>query len=150
MTSLRAASAAGALVVTGRIRIPLDEFEFQFSRSSGPGGQNVNKVNTKATLRWHPFESPSLPDDVRRRFAERFASKILSDGSILVSSERSRSQLTNRAACLEQLAEWLREVAIPPKRRVPTKPTRGSKTRRLDAKRRRADTKQSRRSGFED
>lgn len=129
------------LSVTPRIQIPLDEFEFQFARSSGPGGQNVNKVNSKATLRWRPLESPSLPDDVRQRFATRFASKLLTDGSILISCEKSRSQLLNRIGCLDQLTGWLKEVAASPKKRRPTKPTKGSKTRRLNEKRHRSDTK---------
>ena len=137
-------STKDVLVVTARIQIPHDEFEFQFARSSGPGGQNVNKVNSKATLRWRPLESPSLPDDVRQRFATRFASKLLTDGSILISCEKSRSQLLNRIGCLEQLAGWLKEVATPPKKRRPTKPTKGSKTRRLNEKRRRSDTKRMR------
>ncbi|MBM3970393.1 MAG: aminoacyl-tRNA hydrolase [Planctomycetes bacterium] len=132
------------LAVTPRIQIPHDEFAFQFARSSGPGGQNVNKVNSKAMLRWRPLESPSLPDDVRQRFAVRFASKLLADGSILISCEKSRSQLLNRIGCLEQLAGWLKEVAVPPKKRRPTKPTKGSKTRRLNDKRRHSDTKRMR------
>jgi len=132
------------LAVTPRIQIPHDEFAFQFARSSGPGGQNVNKVNSKAMLRWRPLESPSLPDDVRQRFAVRFASKLLADGSILISCEKSRSQLLNRIGCLEQLAGWLKEVAVPPKKRRPTKPTKGSKTHRLNDKRRHSDTKRMR------
>ena len=142
--------ARGVLAVNPRIQIPYDEFEFQSSRSSGPGGQNVNKVNSKATLRWRPLKSPSLPDDVRQRFAARFASKLLTDGSILISCEKSRSQLLNRVGCLEQLTGWLKEVAIPPKKRRPTKPTRGSKTRRLNDKRRRAGTKRLRGSPNEE
>lgn len=132
------------LDVTPRIQIPLDEFTFEMSRSSGPGGQNVNKVNSKVALRWRPLESRSLPDDVRQRFATRFASKLLTDGSLLIACEKSRSQLLNRAGCLDQLARWLREVAVPPKKRKATKPTRASKRRRLDDKRRRADTKRMR------
>lgn len=138
------------LSVTPRIQVPLDEFEFQFARSSGPGGQNVNKVNSKATLRWRPLASPSLPDDVRQRFAVRFASKLLTDGSILIACEKSRSQLLNRMGCLEQLAGWLKEVATAPKKRRPTKPTKGSKTRRLNDKRRRSDTKRLRGSPGDD
>ncbi len=137
-------SSRDLLLVTARIQIPHDEFTFQFARSSGPGGQNVTKVNSKATLRWRPLESPSLPDDVRQRFAIRFASKLLTDGSLLVSCEKSRSQLLNRIGCLEQLAGWLKEVATPPKKRRPTKPTKGSKTRRLNDKRRHSDTKRMR------
>ena len=138
------ASSRDSLSVSTRIQIPHDEFTFQFARSSGPGGQNVNKVNSKATLRWRPLESLSLPDDVRQRFAVRFASKLLTDGSILISCEKSRSQLLNRIGCLEQLTNWLKEVAVPPKKRRPTKPTKGSKTRRLNDKRLRSDTKRMR------
>ena len=137
-------SSRDVLSVSARIQIPHDEFEFQFARSSGPGGQNVNKVNSKATLRWRPLDSPSLPDDVRQRFAVRFASKLLIDGSILISCEKSRSQLLNRIGCLEQLTCWLQEIATPPKKRRPTKPTKGSKTRRLNDKRRHSDTKKMR------
>jgi ribosome-associated protein len=138
------------LLVTSRIQIPEDELEFQFSRSGGPGGQNVNKVSSKATLRFHVTTSPSVPEDVRKRFLQRFASKIVSDGSVLISAEASRSQLENRSACLEQLATMLRAVATPPKKRVPTKPTRGSTRRRLDAKRIRSETKRARGSRNED
>lgn len=143
-------SPRDVLSVAPRIQIPLDEFDFQFSRSSGPGGQNVNKVNSKATLRWRPLESPSLPDDVRQRFATRFASKLLTDDSLLISCEKSRSQLLNRQGCLDQLAGWLKEVATPPKKRRPTKPTKGSKTRRLNDKRHRSDTKRGRGSPQDD
>jgi len=138
------------LVVTPRIRIPHDEFEFQFARSGGPGGQNVNKVNSKATLRFRVLDSPSLTDDVKRRFTQRFVSKLLNDGSVLIACETSRSQLANRTACVEQLAAWLKEVATPPKKRVPTKPTRGSKTRRLTDKRRQSEKKGSRGSRGDD
>ncbi len=138
------------LAVTARIQIPLDEFKFEHSRSSGPGGQNVNKVNSKVALRWRPKESPSLPEDVRQRFLERFASKLLTDGSLLIACEKSRSQLLNREGCLDQLAGWLKEVATPPKKRRPTKPTRASKTRRLNDKRQRSDTKRMRGSPGDD
>ena len=138
------------LVVNARIQIPHEEFEFEHSRSSGPGGQNVNKVNSKVALRWRLKESPSLPDDVRQRFVVQFASRLLNDGSLLIVCEKSRSQLLNRIGCLEQLSHMLAEVAIPPKRRRPTKPTRGSKLRRLDDKRQRSDTKRMRGSPRDD
>src|SRR5262245_34801237 len=110
MTSFKPSSDAvdvpprDVLVVNARIQIPHETFEFDHARSSGPGGQNVNKVNSKVALRWSPLESPSLPDDVRQRFASRFASKLLNDGSILIACEKSRSQLLNRVGCLEQLS----------------------------------------------
>ncbi len=138
------------LIVNARIRIPHEEFEFEHSRSSGPGGQNVNKVNSKVGLRWRIQDSPSLPDDVRQRFQVQFASRLLNDGSLLIVCEKSRSQLLNRVGCLEQLSNMLTEVAIPPKRRRLTKPTRGSKVRRLDEKRQRSDTKRMRGSPRDD
>lgn len=141
-----AASDKDVLDVTSSIQIPHDEFQFEFSRSSGPGGQNVNKVNSKVALRWRPLESPSVSDDVRQRFATRFASRLLNDGSLLIACEKSRSQLLNRIGCLEQLCNMLSEVATPPKKRRPTKPTRASKTRRLNEKKRRASTKRLRSS----
>ncbi len=148
----KAASAAGdspppprdTLIVNARIQIPHEEFDFEHSRSSGPGGQNVNKVNSKVALRWRLKESPSLPDDVRQRFIVRFATRLLNDGSLLIVCEKSRSQLLNRVGCLEQLKNMLAEAATPPKRRRPTKPTKGSKVRRLDGKRQRSDTKRMR------
>src|SRR5712691_7464150 len=143
-------SSRDVLIVNARIQIPSEEFVFEHSRSSGPGGQNVNKVNSKVALRWRPLESPSQPDDVRQRFAARFASKLLNDGSLLIACEKSRSQLLNRVGCLEQLSRMLTEVAIAPKRRRPTKPTRASKKRRLDDKRKRANTKRMRGSPNDD
>jgi ribosome-associated protein len=140
----------GVLVVNARIRIPHEEFAFKHARSSGPGGQNVNKVNSKVTLRWRPLESPSLPDEVRQRFATRFASRLLTDGSLLIACERSRSQPLNREGCLEQLSCMLVSVATPPKRRKATRPTRASKTRRVNDKRRRSGTKRLRGSPNEE
>ena len=143
-------SSRDVLSVNARIQVPHDEFAFEHSRSSGPGGQNVNKVNSKVALRWRPLDSPSVPADVRQRFAERFASRLLTDGSLLIACEKSRSQLLNRFGCLEQLAKMLAEVAVAPKRRRATKPTRASKKRRLNEKRQRSDTKRLRGSPSEE
>lgn len=134
------------LIVTAQIRIPQAEFQYRYSRSSGPGGQNVNKVNSKVTLRWSPGKSPSLPDDVRQRFLSQYASRLTNDGELLVVSQRFRDQERNEADCLEKLAAMLRAVAVPPKRRRPTKPTRGAKERRLQNKSQHAQKKRQRRS----
>jgi ribosome-associated protein len=134
------------LEVASHIRIPLEEFEFTYARSSGPGGQNVNKVNSKALLRWNPTTSPSLRDDVRARFLSRFASRITTGGEILISSEQYRDQRKNVDDCLDRLRTMLLEIAKPPKKRRPTKPSRASKERRLDSKRRDSNKKSNRRN----
>src|SRR6187455_772316 len=104
------------LHVHSRLQLPLAEFEFTYARSSGPGGQNVNKVNSKAILRWNPTTSPSLADDVRGRFLSRFASKLTTGGEIVIHSEQYRDQRKNVDDALEKLRVMLLEVARPPKK----------------------------------
>src|SRR6185437_8108978 len=137
------------LEVNDRIRIPEEEFSWSFVRSGGPGGQNVNKVASKAVLRWNLTASPSVPDDVKDRLRARQHQRITSDGGLLLTSQRYRDQERNRLDCLEKLREMLRAAAMPPKPRRKTKPTRGSRERRLADKRRRASIKATRR-GTED
>lgn len=132
------------LVVNSRIRIPTAEFKFSFVRSSGPGGQNVNKVNSKAVLRWKPKASASLPDDVRQRFLEKYASRLTKSGDLVISSERFRDQPKNIADCLHRLQGLLVAVAAPPKKRRASKPTRGSRERRLKTKKLQSQTKRGR------
>lgn len=134
------------LVVTQNIRIPREEFEFTFARGSGPGGQNVNKVNSKAVLRWNPTTTPSLPQPVRERFLAKFASRLTTEGELVLASERHRDQPSNIEDCLEKVREMVASVAVPPKKRRATKPSRGSKERRLESKRRDSAKKQNRRS----
>jgi len=122
------------LTVNNQIRIPLRELKFTFSRSSGPGGQNVNKVNTKAHLRWAIHESDALPESVRDRFVARYHRRIAANGDLLVTSQRFRDRGRNIADCLEKLRELVLSVATPPKKRKPTKPSKGSKARRRKAK----------------
>lgn len=136
------------LQVNARIAIPDDELRFGYSRSSGPGGQNVNKVASKATLHWSIVNSPSLPDDVRRRFLETFPTRVTKDGDVVIVSQESRDQPKNTALCLEKLADMLRQVAVAPKKRRPTKPTKGSKVRRLTNKKLRSETKSGRKKGW--
>ena len=139
------------LEVTSHIRVPLDEFEWSFARSGGPGGQNVNKVASKAILRWKLDASPSVSDDVKERFRVRFPSRITTDGEVVISSELTRDQGRNREDCLEKLAAMLRSAAFVPKARRPTRPSRAAKRRRVEAKRRQSLRKAGRRSpGGED
>ncbi|MEX0718399.1 MAG: alternative ribosome rescue aminoacyl-tRNA hydrolase ArfB [Planctomycetaceae bacterium] len=133
------------LVVNARIAIPKSEFDLSFVRSSGPGGQNVNKVATKVRLRWPVLESPSLPDDVRARFVARNRRRITREGEFILSSQRYRDQPRNIADCLEKLRELLAEVATPPRPRKKTKPSRGAKERRLTEKKQQSERKRRRR-----
>ncbi|NLY00846.1 MAG: aminoacyl-tRNA hydrolase [Rhodopirellula sp.] len=132
------------LVVDSRIQIPLSEFQFTFSRSSGPGGQNVNKVNTKATLRWPVAASPALPDDVRERFVARYRKRITTEGDLVLTSQRFRDAGRNAGDCVEKLRQMLLETALPPKKRKRTRPSAGSVRRRLEDKRQQSQKKQLR------
>lgn len=135
------------LEVTSSIKIPREEFEFTYARSSGPGGQNVNKVNSKVLLRWRITESPSLREDVRQRFLEKFKTRVTQDGDLIITSQRSRDQAKNVDDCLEKLREMIKAVAIPPKKRRPTNPSKASKKRRLADKKAVGAKKQGRRGG---
>jgi ribosome-associated protein len=132
------------LTVNSRIRVATSEFHFSFTRSSGPGGQNVNKVNSKATLRWNVTESPSLPRDVRERFLAKYASRLTQSGELVISSQRFRDQPKNIVDCLHRLEGWLSAVASPAKSRRASNPTRGSRERRLKTKKRKSETKRGR------
>ena len=133
------------LRVGDRIRVEADELRFQFARSAGAGGQNVNKVNSKAILRFAVAASPGLPDDVRERFLRRFARRITTEGDLVLASQRTRDQRRNVEDCLDKLAAMLAQVAEAPVQRRPTRPGRGSMERRLREKRTRSAIKSQRR-----
>lgn len=125
------------------LRVPAGELTEQFSRSSGPGGQHVNTADSRVQLSLDLGATTALDDDQRRRVLERLAPR-LSGTVLMVSAEEHRSQHRNRTAARQRLAELLRETVMPEVVRHPTKPTRGSKRRRLEAKRRRAEIKRHR------
>ncbi len=110
------------LVVSRGLSIPLDEFEFTFVRSSGPGGQNVNKVNSKAVLRWPALASPSLSAEVKQRLEASYRSRLTAGGELLISSQRYRDQARNIDDCLEKLRAMLAAVARAPKSAAPRAP----------------------------
>ncbi|MBX3443163.1 MAG: aminoacyl-tRNA hydrolase [Planctomyces sp.] len=132
------------LVVADSVRIPFSEFEFVASRSSGPGGQNVNKVNSRIQLRWSPVTSPSISPEVAERFIRLAGRKMTNDGVCVITGQQFRDAPKNREDCLNRLAELLRSALHRPKVRKSTKPSRGSKERRLKAKRQRAGVKRDR------
>jgi ribosome-associated protein len=132
------------LVVTPDVSIPDEEFEWKFIRSSGPGGQNVNKVASAVQLRFLLPRNVSLPTSARNRLRRLAGQRLVDDGSILISARSERSQEQNRRDALERLAELIRAALIEPKIRKKTRPTLGSKERRIESKKRRGATKQGR------
>jgi ribosome-associated protein len=122
------------LIINDNLRIPLREFHFTFVRSSGPGGQNVNKVSSKAVLRWNVTESSHVPEEVRQRFLRHFRRRLTKDGELLITSDRFRDQGRNIADCLAKLRNMLASVAEKQKPRRNTRPTRTSVYRRLTEK----------------
>ena len=126
------------------IIIPEVELSEQFIRSSGPGGQNVNKVSTAVELRFDVRHSPSLPAPVRTRLARLAGHRLTKDGVLVIRADRFRTQEANRSDARDRLQQLVDQAAIEPKRRVKTRPTKASKERRLDSKTRRSDVKRGR------
>lgn len=138
------------LQVTPTLAIPDDELVERFVRSSGPGGQNVNKVSTAVELRFDVAGSPSLPDAVRARLLSRRDRRLTDEGVLVLSAQRFRTQDRNREDARARLAALIAAATVAPKKRIATKPTKGSKERRLGAKRERASVKRHRSaSGWE-
>jgi ribosome-associated protein len=132
--------------VTDTITIDEAELEESFVRASGPGGQNVNKLSTAVQLRFDVRRSPSLPNDVAIRLMQAAGSRLTQDGILVIIAQRHRTQERNRADARERLFEMIRDAATPPKKRRATKPTKASKVRRLESKKRRSGVKSLRQS----
>lgn len=125
--------------------IPFSELSFSYARSGGAGGQNVNKVNSKVIMNWDLRNSPSLPWDVILRFRDRFRNFVSEEGIVQITSEKERSQKANIDDCIKKLHEMIEKVAVPPKPRKKTKPTKSSVRKRLDSKKLHSVKKESRR-----
>jgi ribosome-associated protein len=130
--------------ITPQIAIEESEIREEFIRSSGPGGQNVNKVATAVQLRFDVVASPSLPEEVRRRLLKLARGQINQDGILVINAQRFRTQSANRQDALDRLVELIRKATQKPRPRYKTKPTLASRERRLEGKRLRSRTKQQR------
>ena len=133
-----------AIPVTRSISIDSDELQESATRAGGAGGQHVNTTDSAVILRFDVAGSPNLPDMVKDRLAVLAGSRLTRDGVLVLRSEGSRSQLLNRQEVRERLVALIREATIIPKKRRPTKPTKGSQTRRVDSKVKRSAVKQGR------
>jgi ribosome-associated protein len=134
------------LMVTELVQIPDDELEWSFARSGGPGGQNVNKVASKAILRWKAAATvAAIPLPARERMRSRFPSRFTTDGDVLIQSQKYRDQERNREDCSTKLLEMIRDSLVVPTPRKATKPGKGAKRRRLADKRKLSEKKRNRR-----
>jgi ribosome-associated protein len=138
------------MLTVKNVHIPETEFEWAFVRASGPGGQNVNKVSSKAVLRWNVITSPSLPNDIKGRLLQQQARRMTTSGDLILKSQRFRDQQQNRDDCLNRLRALIELAVSVPRARKATKPTHASHEARLQSKRRRSSVKANRRLSQDD
>ena len=131
------------------LSIDENDIDIDFVRASGPGGQNVNKLSTAAQLRY-AITKAMMPPDAEARLTTLAGQRLTKDGVIVIHAQRFRTQERNKADAIDRLVELLREAMIRPKPRRPTRPTLGSKQRRLEGKKRRSDVKAKRGNRFDD
>ena len=128
------------LHINGSVSLPSTEIVEKFVRASGPGGQNVNKVATAVQLRWN-VRASSLPAGIKTRFERIWQSRISLEGDIIIDARSHRSQAMNREAARKRLIQMIQKALTPPKKRIPTKPSRAANQRRIDRKKKRSQTK---------
>ncbi len=138
------ADARNLLAVNDSLSIPRNELDVRVSRSSGAGGQHVNKTSSRVEIFWNVLTSRVLTDDQRARLREKLASRLTTDGSIRVVASDMRSQSRNRDLAEERLADLVRRALVVPRKRKPTKPTRAAKEARLESKKRHSNKKRDR------
>ena len=139
------------LRISEKIAIPDDELKEEFFQSSGPGGQNVNKVATAVRLRFNVWQTRSLPEGVRLRLLSKVGPRLTNEGELNIEAQRYRTQQQNREDAAERLANLIKGVLTPPKTRRPTRPTKASVKRRIDSKKKHGTIKKSRKTNsFDD
>ena len=136
------------VTLNDKISIPVSELDIRFSRSSGPGGQHVNKTSTQAELTFDLANSPSIPPEDREWLLEKLKPKLDSSGKLRLTAQDTRSQRQNKAIVIERFGEMLRHALRRPKKRKPTKPSRAAVQRRIESKKKRGETKSQRRAQF--
>jgi ribosome-associated protein len=139
-----------ALVINDEVQVPLSELVYTASRSSGPGGQHVNTTDSRIQVRWNVLASSALSEAERAMVLKNLASRLTEAGDLILASDTHRSQRRNREEVTQRLAALVREALIPPKPRKKTKPTRASREKRLEEKRKKSRTKKGRGQKYDD
>ncbi len=137
------------IIINDLVTIPASELQYTASRSSGPGGQHVNKTDSRIQIRWNVPATTAMPDFLKQRVMKVLASRLTEDGDLLLAGDSNRSQRRNKDDVTQRLAALVRDALIPPKPRRRTKPTKASRQKRLDEKRRRSDVKKQRRKKYD-
>lgn len=136
--------------IAAHVQLDESELHFSFMRSSGPGGQNVNKVETAVLLRFNVLNSSSINQDIRVRLLEKYCNKLTKEGDLLIKANSFRTQDRNKQDAIERLVAMIKSAVYPPKKRKKTKPTKASKERRLEKKRLHSKLKMSRKFRIND